>query len=65
MDSGCRDEVRVVEVDGVDIENVIAVCCQGVDVLVEFAGVEGGVVVTADGEGDGVGSGRMEFASPT
>ena len=55
----------MVEVDGVDIENVIAICCQGVDVLVEFAGIEGGVVVTADGEGDGVGSGRLESASPT
>ena len=64
VDSECRDEVRVVEVDGVGIEYVIAICCRGVDVLVEFAGVEGGVVVTADGEGEGVESGRLKSASP-
>ena len=65
MGSEDLDEARVVEVDGVSIKDVVAVGCHGVDVLVEFAGVEGGVVVSADGEGDGVGSGRLESASPT
>ena len=55
----------MVEVDGVGVEDVVAICCQGVDVLVEFAGIEGGVVVAADGEGDGVGGGRLESASST
>ncbi len=53
----------MVEVDGVGIEYVVAIRCRGVDVLVEFAGVEGAVVVTADGKRDGVGSGRLESAS--
>jgi hypothetical protein len=32
---------RVVVVDGVSVKNVVAVGCCEVDVLVEFAGVEG------------------------
>ena len=44
----------MVEVDGVSFENVVAVCCKGVDVLVEFAGVERGVLTFADGEGDSI-----------
>ena len=43
----------MVEVDGVSVEDVVAVGCRGVDVLVEFAGVEGGIVVVPDCEGDG------------
>ena len=42
----------VVEVDGVSVEDVGAVGCCGIDVLVVFAGVERGIVVVADGEGD-------------
>jgi hypothetical protein len=33
----------VVEIDWVSLEDVVAVGYRGVDVLVEFAGVEGGV----------------------
>ena len=44
----------VVEVDRVSVEDVVAAGCRGVDVLVEFSGVEGGVVGVADGDGDGV-----------
>ena len=36
------------------VKNVVAIGCRGVDVLVEFAGVEMGVMVVADGEGDDV-----------
>jgi len=50
---------RVVEVDRVCINNVVAVGCRGVDVPVDFAGVEGGVMVVADGEGDGVRGRRL------
>jgi hypothetical protein len=49
----------MVEVDGVGLEDVAAVGCRGVDVFVDFAGVERCVVVIADGEGDGVGSRRL------
>ena len=44
----------MVEVDGASVEDVATVGCRGVDVLVKFAGVEGGVVVVADGDRDGV-----------
>ena len=50
---------RVVEVDGFGLEDVGAVGCRGVDVLVDFACVEWCVVVIADGEGDGVCSRRL------
>ena len=40
----------VVEVDGVCFEDVVAIYRSGVDVLVEFAGVEWGVVEVVDGE---------------
>ena len=36
--------------------------CSGVDVLIELAGVEGGVIVVADGEGDWVGGSRLKSA---
>ena len=45
---------RVVEVYGVCVENAVAVGCRGADVFVDFAGVEWGVEVIADGEGDDV-----------
>ena len=54
----------VVEVDGVSVKDVVPVCCHVAHINVEFAGVEGGVVVTADGEGDGVGGSRLQSASP-
>ena len=44
----------IVEVDGVCVGDVVAVGCRGVYVLVEFAGVEGAVVVVADGDGNRV-----------
>jgi hypothetical protein len=53
----------LVEVDGVSVEDVVAVGYCGVDVLVEFAGVERGVVIVAHGEGDGVRGSRLESAS--
>ena len=43
---------RIVEVDGISLEKFVAVCCRGIDVLVDFAGVERGVVEVANGEGD-------------
>ena len=42
----------MVEVDGVSFENVVAVCCGGIDVFVKCTGVERGVVEVANGEGD-------------
>ena len=50
----------MVEVDGAGVKYVGAGCCSGVDVLVELAGVEGGVIVIADCEGDGVGGSRLK-----
>ena len=49
----------MVEVDGFGVQDVGVVGCRGVDVIVDFAGVEGGVVVIADGEGDGVRDRRL------
>ena len=49
----------MVEAYGVGLENVVAVGCRGVDIFVDFAGVERCVVVIADGEGDGVGSRKL------
>ncbi len=42
----------MIEVDGVSVENFVAIGCRRVDVFVDFAGVEWGVMVVADGEGD-------------
>ena len=44
----------MVEVDGILFEDVVAIHCSGIDVLVELAGDEWGVVKVADGEGYGV-----------
>ena len=49
----------MVEVDGVGFEDVDAISCRGVDVFVDFAGVERCVVVIADGEGDDVDSRKL------
>ena len=53
----------MVEVDRVGVEDVVAGRCQGVNILVVFAGVKRGVVVVADGEGDGVGGSRLESSA--
>ena len=45
-----------VEVDGVSVETVDADGYRGVEIFVDFAGVEWGVVVIAHGEGDDVSS---------
>ncbi len=52
------------KVDRVCLEDVIAVYCCGVNVLVEFVGVERGVVKVADGKEYGVGGRRQEASSP-
>jgi len=44
----------MVEIDWVCGEDFVAVGCSGVYVIVNFSGVEGGVVVVADGEGGDV-----------
>ena len=44
----------MVHVNGVDLEDVVANHYSGVNILVESAGVERGVVKVADGEGYGV-----------
>ena len=44
----------VVKVEGVCFEDVVAIHCGGVNVLVDSAGVERGVVKVADDEGYGV-----------
>ena len=55
----------MVEVDGICVEDVVAVDCRGVYVLVEFADFEGGVVVVADGEGHRARGCRLSVAPPT
>ena len=52
----------MVEVDRVCLENVVTIHCSGVDVLVEFAGVERGVITVADCEGNGI-CGRWQKAA--
>ena len=49
----------LVEVDRVGVDDVVAVGCHGVDVIVDFAGVDGGVMVVAGGEGDDVRGRRL------
>jgi hypothetical protein len=44
----------VVEVDGVCFEDVVAIHYNGIYALVDFAGVERGVVKVADCEGNGI-----------
>ena len=46
----------MVAVDGVSLKDVGVVCCSGVDILVDLAGIKRCVVVVADGEGNDVGS---------
>ncbi len=50
----------LVEVDWIGLENVDAVGCGGVDVLVDLSGIEWRVVVVADGDGDVVGGRWLE-----
>ena len=52
----------VVEVDRIGLEDVDAVGCCGVDVLVDLSGIKWRVVVVANGDGDGIG-GRCIGAS--
>ena len=54
----------MVEVDGVCREDVVAIYRSGVDVLVDFAGVERGVVNVADCEGNGICGRWQEAAGP-
>jgi hypothetical protein len=49
----------MVDVDGVGLENVVAVGCRGVDVFVDFSGVERCVVVTPDCKGVDIDSHRL------
>jgi hypothetical protein len=53
----------VVEVDRIGLEDVDAVGCGGVDVLVDLSSIEWRVVVFADGDGDGVGGRWLETPS--
>ena len=53
----------MVEVDGVGVDYVGGGCCSRIDILVELAGVEGGVIVVANCEGDGVGGSRLKSTS--
>ncbi len=53
----------MVEVDGVGVNNDVAVGCHGVDVFVDLTGVEEGVMVVADSEGDDVSGRRLKAAS--
>ena len=50
---------RMVKVYGAGLENVVTVGCRGVDIVVDFEGIERCVVLIADGERDGVGSRRL------
>ena len=54
----------MVQVDGVILEDVVAIHCRRVNIFVESAGVERGVVKVADGEGDGVRYRWQEVAAP-
>ncbi len=55
----------MVEVDGIDVQDVGVVGCSGIHVLVELAGIEGGVMVIANSEGDRVKGRRLQSASST
>ena len=44
----------MVQVDGVNLEDVVAVYCRRVNIFIESAGVERGVVKVSDGERNGV-----------
>jgi hypothetical protein len=54
----------VEEVDRVCLEDMVAVHCCGVDVFVEFAGVERGVLEVADCEENGICGRWQEAAAP-
>ena len=55
----------MVEVDAIGVKDVGAGGSCRIHVLVEFAGIEGGVMVVADSEGDRVGGRRLQSASST
>jgi hypothetical protein len=52
------------QVDGVSLKDVVAIHCRWVNILVESAGVERGVVSVSDGEGNGVRDRWQEAAAP-
>ena len=54
----------MVEVDRVCFEDVVAIHDSGVDVLVEFASIEWGVVKAADCEGNRICGRWQEAAAP-
>ena len=54
----------MVHVDGVSLEDVVVIHCGRINALVEFAGVEWGVVKVADGEGYGICGRGQEAAAP-
>ncbi len=54
----------MVQVDGVSLRDVVASHCRGVNILVESAGVEWGVMKVSDGEENGVRDRWQEAAAP-
>ena len=55
----------MVRVDGVGLEDVVAIHSSSVNILVEYAGVERGVVKVADGERYGARGRWQEAAAPS
>ncbi len=55
----------MIEADRVGLENIASACCKGIYAVVNFAGVERGVVKVADDEGYGVCGRWQEVATPT
>ena len=51
-------------VDGVSLEDVVAIHCTRVNILVEFAGIERGVMKVTDGEGYGFRGRWQKAAAP-
>ena len=54
----------MVHVDGVSFEDIVAIQWSRVNIIVEFAGVERGVVKVDDGEAYGVRGRWQEVAAP-
>ena len=54
----------MVEVDGVGVDYVGRGCCGRIDIFVELAGIEWGVVVVTEGEGDCVSRWLLEADPP-
>ena len=56
----------MVKVDGVGLEDIVAIRCSGIHDLAKFAGIERGVVKVADdGEGNDICGWWQEAAAPT